>query len=281
MATFLRKLKNLDGSTIAPATVAKGVFIKGSETLDDLLAGGYVLSGSASDMPENYKGKNISGYRVIVQTGFSVNVGGAVTGEDDYWMPLDYWMCDIANPVIDNVNGIMNELRGSSNTHTIADYIYPVGSLYMTINPDFSPSSEWGGSWELLDSGLLLKTASGNPGNITGSNTVNITQRNLPNQLEQLRIGDLQNIQYSYVVASGQGIMSMQTEHIVVPGQVTGNQRDYFVYTGSQGSNIQMTTADRIDLNSLPIATLVNSMGGQPIEINPISINVYVWKRVS
>ena len=157
MATFLRKLKTPDGTTIAPATVAKGVFIKGDETLDDLLTGGYVLSGSVSDMPENYKGKNISGYRVIVQTGFSVNVGGGVTGEDDYWMPLDYWMCDIANPVIDNVNGIMNELRGRSTTHTIADYIYPVGSLYMTINPDFSPSSEWGRIMGIIRFWIIVK----------------------------------------------------------------------------------------------------------------------------
>lgn len=280
MATFLRKLKHLDGSTIAPATVAKGVFIKGSETLDDLLAGGYVLSGSESDMPENYKGRNISGYRVIVQTGFSIDVGGKVTGEDDYWMPLDYWMCDVANPVIDKVNGIINELGGRSTT--IADYIYPVGSLYMTINPDFSPSSEWGGSWELLDSGLLLKTASGGtPGNITGSNTVNITQGNLPNQLQQLQIGNLQNTQYSYVVASDQGNMSMQTTEILVPDRVSGSVRSYYVYTGSQGSNIRMTTTNQINPSSLPIATLVNSMGGQPIEINPVSINVYVWKRIS
>lgn len=281
MATFLRKLKNLDGNTIAPATVAKGVFIKGSETLDDLLTGGYVLSGSVSDMPENYKGKNISGYRVIVQTGFSVNVGGGVTGEDDYWMPLDYWMCDIANPAIDNVNGIMNELRGRSTTHTIADYIYPVGSLYMTINPDFSPSSEWGGSWELLDSGLLLKTTSGNPGNISGSNTVDITQRNLPTQLQQLQIGDLQHDQYSYVVASGQGNLSMRTTEIRIPGQISGGIQTYYVYTGSQASNIQMATSNRINPQDLPMATLVNSMGGQPIGINPKSITVYVWKRIS
>lgn len=92
----------------------------------------------------------------------------------------------VTNQVIDNVNDIMNELRERSTTHTIADYIYPVGSLYMTIDSDFSPSSEWGGSWELLDSGLLLKTASGSSVNITGSNAVNITQGNLPTQLQQL-----------------------------------------------------------------------------------------------
>lgn len=278
MATFLRKLQNSDGDFIVPATVAKGIFIKGDETLDDLLAGGYVLSGSESDMPENYKGRNISGYRVIVQTGFSITIGGMVTGEDDVWMPLDCWMCDIANPVIDKVNDIINELGGSGCT--IADYIYPVGSLYMTIDSDFSPSSEWGGSWELLDSGLLLKTASANPGYITGSNSVDITQRNIPQQLQNLQIGNFQGNQYSYVVASGQGSIPMQTTEIRVP-QASGGSNIYYVYTGNPGSSIQMTTSNQVNPNYLPMATLVNSMGGQPININPLSINVYVWKRVS
>ena len=42
-----------------------------------------------------------------------------------------------------------------------------------------------------------------------------------------------------------------------------------------------MTTSNQINPSVLPIASLVNSMGGQPIEINPKFINVYVWKRIS
>ena len=73
----------------------------------------------------------------------------------------------------------------------------------------------------------------------------------------------------------------MQTTQIVVPAQVSGTTRTYYVYTGLPGFNIQMTTSNQINPGSLPIASLVNSMGGQPIEINPKSINVYVWKRIS
>ena len=127
----------------------------------------------------------------------------------------------------------------------------------------------------------MLKTTSGNPGNISGSNTADITQRNLPTQLQQLQIGNLQHNQYSYVVASGQGNMSMQTTEIRVPGQISGAIQTHYVYTGSQASNMQMTTTKQIVPSYLPMATLVNPMGGQPIAINPRSITVYVWKRIS
>ena len=41
---------------------------------------------------------------------------------------------------------------------TMLDTIYPVGSVYLTIDDNFDPNEKFGGSWELIQSGRSLQT---------------------------------------------------------------------------------------------------------------------------
>lgn len=48
--------------------------------------------------------------------------------------------------------------------------IYPIGSIYMSVN-NVSPASFLGGAWQAINSGYMLKSVSANAGNYSGSNT--------------------------------------------------------------------------------------------------------------
>ena len=48
---------------------------------------------------------------------------------------------------------------------TMLDAIYPVGSVYLTIDDNFDPNEKFGGSWKLIQGGKSLQTTDSGGGN--------------------------------------------------------------------------------------------------------------------
>ena len=105
-------------------------------------------------------GKSVSGLEFVFQSK-SADVSGSISqsnvnGLDDR---------------LDNIEGTVNDLF---------DLVYPVGSIYMSVNST-SPSILFGGTWEQLKDKFLL--ASGDTytaGNTGGSATVSLTEAQMP-----------------------------------------------------------------------------------------------------
>ena len=57
----------------------------------------------------------------------------------------------------------------------ILDTVYPIGSIYLTLNEHGSPASIFGGTWEKLPEGKALWTASSGAGNTIAAGLPNIT----------------------------------------------------------------------------------------------------------
>jgi hypothetical protein len=54
--------------------------------------------------------------------------------------------------------------------------VYPVGSLYITIDPNFDPNTIFGGSWVAIENGIYIKSSidDASIGDIRGANFRNI-----------------------------------------------------------------------------------------------------------
>lgn len=123
---------------------------------------------------------------VVVIKGTEVNVGSspavpAVTSgnifngaaTDD--MPLYHVL--ITNTSITSVTKVFEVIRSLS---TMADMIYPVGSIYMNVS-DVNPGSLFGGTWERIQGRFLLGASSGHAaGSTGGAETVTLTGDQLP-----------------------------------------------------------------------------------------------------
>ena len=147
---------------------------------------------------------------------------------------------------------------------SIVDAVYPVGSIYMSVN-SANPSTLFGGTWERINDTFLLAAgeeyAAGDTG---GSATHTLTENELPEMHK-----------------------TMVLRRFYSPN----GANDYAVHiaTGSDG-----TTNEIIDANvSGPVVTngtynmgktqkvSINIGGGQAHSIMPPYLAVYVWKRVA
>lgn len=83
------------------------------------------------------------------------------------------------NPVSDN-NSNWQELNLQFNSNRIVDLIYPVGSIYMSVNTT-SPSVLFGGVWEQIQGRFLLASDTNNPVGTTGGEaTHTLTTAEMP-----------------------------------------------------------------------------------------------------
>ena len=66
-------------------------------------------------------------------------------------------------------NIIVNSITTNS-TNGLLDLVYPVGSIYMTVNST-SPATLFGGNWEQIESDAYLKIVNTNAGNLGGTSS--------------------------------------------------------------------------------------------------------------
>ena len=131
-------------------------------------------------------GSTIETAELVVIKGAEVNVGSVPTvpavtsgnifegaAQDD--MPL--YQVLITGTSITSVTKVFEVIRSLS---TMADMIYPVGSIYMSVN-NTNPGTLFGGTWEQIQGKFLLGQSSGHAGGSTGgAETVTLTTAQLP-----------------------------------------------------------------------------------------------------
>lgn len=72
------------------------------------------------------------------------------------------------------------QVGGGSDISTIIEAIYPVGSIYMSVN-NANPSTLFGGTWEQIEDKFLLSAGSTYSAGATGgAATVSLAEGNLP-----------------------------------------------------------------------------------------------------
>ena len=165
---------------------------------------------------------------------------------------------NFVNAVTNKISEVVNNHNSSSNAHSslLSEFwkkIYPVGSIYISVNST-SPETLFGGTWEQIqDSFLLASGQTYQNGTTGGSATVTLTVEQMPSHTHTQNahshtIGSLAR----YVITGG-GNASV--------GDGYGNSQNY--KTGS-------TTA-----------TNKNTGGGQAHNNMPPYLTVFMWKRTA
>jgi microcystin-dependent protein len=156
------------------------------------------------------------------------------------------------------VNGslyIADENR--NNKKEIRDLIYPVGSIYMSIN-DTNPSVLFGGTWEQLKDRFLLGAGTTySNGNTGGAATVALTTAQLPAHSHKHNANDTDGIIGTFK---------------------SGSTRSRYA-SGSNGAyTFQNNTQDNLTWGS---SSTANTGSGNAHENMPPYLVVYMWKRTA
>lgn len=184
------------------------------------------------------------------------------TGDINYIYPQTTAKQVIVDDDGTRLNTILNEnilYLGDAEDGGIIDTslfnaVYPVGSIYMTVNP-VSPASLFGGTWEPIYDRFLLAAGGNYPVGATGGEaTHTLTVNEMPNHEHGVRVDwhDGSDMTTNTAVAG--------STPITTNGGVAGNlaiDRP----TGGQGTT--------------------NTGGSQPHNNMPPYLTVYMWKRIA
>ena len=118
---------------------------------------------------------------------------------------------------------------------TIGNLIYPVGSIYLSLNND-NPGDKFGGTWEKIEEGRFLM-ASGNSenkraGNTGGSTKISVEQ--LPAHNHKLTLDYSNNTTSTFSGSTGSKIDFFEDgskkDYITYDTTSTGGGQDYYPY---------------------------------------------------
>ena len=158
------------------------------------------------------------------------------------------------------VSAINNSLIPAINTRCNAiedgvfDRIYPVGSIYMSINST-NPGTLFGGTWEQIKDKFLLSAGSTyTAGSTGGAATVTLTTNQIPSHSHDAGTS-------GFTVLGADGSLTYKK-----------------AASGSGVSNLLAAASSGTNVNRTGIA---NTGGGQAHNNMPPYLAVYVWKRVS
>lgn len=170
----------------------------------------------------------------------SINGGFKFTSIDDV-SPSDF------NRLVENMQFLYTNLGGELDMKRI----YPVGSIYLSLNKDVSPAELFGGTWESLKDRFLLGASDAYVAGTTGgSATHTLKTVNMP--------GDTMGIFQNKTVASVSGIHGTPS------------------VTQSYGAG-KFVIAQREQARSLGYDDTYE----QPVNHMPPYLAVYMWKRTA
>lgn len=178
--------------------------------------------------------------------------------------------------VVDNLNVQTNDRTNAPSIHAVREAvnnnwlsIYPIGSIYLTVNPTFDPSVTFGGTWVQIKDRFLLAsgdtyTSGAQDGSATNSYTPagtvgnhTLTETEIPSHnhtYNKPSTGTVQIYEASQQYSSG--TVSISTA-AVTANQATGNK-------GGGAAHNHGFTGTATTLNNMPPYLVVN-----------------VWKRTS
>ena len=134
----------------------------------------------------------------------------------------------------------------------IIDFVYPVGSIYLSVNK-VSPETFMGGKWELIEEGKALWTTESNDGG-------------------ELVDAGLPNIKGDLTVVGGGSSGGWYTANGALKEKSSGNRR---YWASSNGTSAGVSSGFEID------ASKSNEIYGKSNTVQPPAIKVYAFKRIS
>lgn len=182
-------------------------------------------------------------YRMSV---LSEAYGNSDSGSDDNYIKLNRNYSDSPVININYVENITNTLTAKDPKHAyIADLIYPVGSIYMSVNST-SPATLFGGEWERIKDTFLLSAGDTYEADATGGEAEHtLTLEELPN--------------FKLPVTFDKSYAHATWEYI-------------YTSSGKAGYNV--------DTEGNPMYA-EHKNGNQPHNNMPPYLVVYVWKRIA
>ena len=256
-------------------------------------------------------GSTIETAELVVIKGAEVNVGSvpsapavvsgnifAGAAQDD--MPLYHVL--ITGTSITSVTKVFEVIRSLA---TMADMIYPVGSIYMNVS-NVDPSGLFGGTWERIQGRFLLGVSSGHAaGSTGGAETVTLTASQLPAHTHEIpahthnvpdHVHTVPSHTHTATTASA-GEHTHRVQHVKVAGSGTtrwaaGTSADNYSYSsaaaGAHTHKITVNSKDAFATTPSGSCTTGSTAGttertgdGAPVSIMPPFLAVYIWKRTA
>ena len=188
-----------------------------------------------------------------------------------------------------------NSSSGIIDNTTICNLIYPVGSIYMSVN-SISPQSLFGGTWESIsgyyvyagvggntsgsnDSGQPSTNISGVPSIDTSGSTV-LTVNQMPNHTHLMSSGGAHKHQYQ-----GYWTVPSQTSsyHAISRNKVNGDPLEtpssMVSDSGAHSHTLNYTGGGGGHTHTLSSHT--HSLNSHTHSVTPLRYEVYMWKRTS
>lgn len=140
-------------------------------------------------------------------------------------------------------------------------YVYPVGSIYLSLNEDFDPNQAFGGTWELITNGKFLESTDTNPGTEIAAGLPNITG----------------TYKHQWNDATGGGIITPMGNTGYFTGAFYNSHDGTAYYHPNATSSASNNHANRLHFD----ASRSNAIYGNSNTVQPPAITCYMWKRTA
>ncbi len=136
--------------------------------------------------------------------------------------------------VVDNLNAQTNDRTNAPSIHAVREAvnnnwlsIYPIGSIYLTVNPEFDPSVTFGGTWERIKDRFLLASGDTYTSGATGGSAEKsfdtdnhtLTINEMPSHLHEMARVDTSGAGSHDGIAKGTGSLDEFSTQTMGKGQ--------------------------------------------------------------
>lgn len=212
----------------------------------------------------------------------SGNIYNGATVDD---MPLYHVL--IEGTQITSVIKVFTEITSLA---TVADLIYPVGSIYMNVN-NLDPATIFGGTWEEIQGKFLLGRSSGHAAGTSGGNeTVTLTINQMPAHTHTgpSHTHSTPNHSHTATCASAGGhshtvprAKKAATGTAKYAAQADGNVNHSTSSAGAHTHTITIASGGGGTTGAAGTGNTGSAGSGQAVNIMPPFLSVYMWKRTA
>ena len=177
-----------------------------------------------------------------------------------------------------------------SNISGLFNAIYPVGSIYMSVNST-SPATLFGGTWERLKDKFLLSAGDTYSAGATGGEaTHTLTSNEMPSHTHTQNSHTHTQNQHRHEAGTDNNFFLVSKSNVAVNGTTrawtsSSESGANYVYVSPEdnvgGINEDLYTAYATATNQSTTATNQNTGGGQAHNNLPPYLAVYMWKRTA